>query len=415
MSDLTSRRHYSNGSAEASLLVSIDNVATSFTLSTATGFPAVPFTAILDYLGSAEEVVLVTGMAGATVTTCVRGYDGTSDREHGLGTSFVHGLVAQDLDEANDHTSSTAAHGTTGDVVGTDDAQVVTNKTVSSSTLLATATDPAVRAQAAAAGVAALLAGYDETGAVLLARIGQHGDVTISPDDPAAKQLIVKGAALQTGAMVEVQDNTGAALWVVHAKGRVRQTPTDVSDAAVKYIPPSAAAATYLALRDTGDLNDLFLLTAAGEITSAAKLWLRGIGADDALRFPLDGSKLKVTSAGAVVAGGDVTVQGVLTVDGSEANNVPSTPGVTGRKIQSGSLVAALAALTAGGNVVFDTPFAVGTTPQLFLSAQDVDGTVAVAASFDGLTRLGFNYRLTQISGGAVSRSLTLNWLAIGV
>lgn len=408
---LTTRRHYVNGAPQATLNTGINASATTFALSTGTGWPATPFPLILDFEGAAEEVALITAMSGATVTNCTRGYDGTSAQAHSVGADCVHGIIAKDAEEASQHTSVSAAHGTASPIVGTTDAQTLTNKTVSSSKLLATSTDPGAKLQAAASGSAPQLLALDSAGVTTVAQIGRTGATVISPTDPAVVPVTAKMAAAQTASGLEVQSSAGSPLWLADAKGRIVHRPSDLTSAAVKHVPPSAAAATYLQLRNSADSSDQFLLSVFGEILNAAKVWLRGISTDDPIRYPLDGSKFKVDQNGDQTTQA-LTVQGVLTVDPTKASNVPATPGATGLKLQTGSVTASLAALTAGGTVGFPTAF--GTTPKLFLSCQDVDGTVAVAASFDGLTASGFNYRLTQVNGGSVTRSLTLNWLAVG-
>lgn len=346
MSELTARRRYTNGAAESSLSVTIDAAVTSFTLSTTTGFPPVPFTATLDYQGPTEEVVLVTGLSGLTVTNCVRGFDGSAAQSHSLGSTFVHTLIAADADEANDHTSSTAGHGTTGDVVGATDAQTLTNKTVSTSKLLATTTDPAAKLQVAPSGSAPALQVLASDGVTELARINRVGALTLAPTDPAVVDLLVKMASAQTANAVEVQNNAALKLLVVDAKGRIIHKPSDLSAPAVKHVPTSAAAATFLALRDTADAADQFLLTNAGEITKAAKVWLAGIASDDALRFPLDGSKFKVATDGSITTAGVVKASNMggrfartNTQDGTAFASTGSTENL-GTQVAIGTLTA---------------------------------------------------------------------------
>jgi hypothetical protein len=314
MSDLTERRRFANGAAESSLSVAIDASVTSFTLSTATGFPAVPFTAAIDYLSATEEVVLVLGLSGETVTNCVRGFDATAPQSHALGAKFVHTLIALDLEQANEHSSDTDAHGTTSPIVGEDDLQTLTNKTLQGALHEATATEQAVRAKAATTGAAALIEGFDSSGAGLLFKVGRAGDVFIVPNDPDKKPLVVKGAAAQTANLVEVHNSDGVLLLVVTKAGRLVHKPADVAAAAWKYVPPNDDQATYLSMRNAADALDQLLISTWGEIT-AARLWLTGLFSQDPIRVPEDGSLFKLTAGGDLTLAGDLTVGGVVVSD----------------------------------------------------------------------------------------------------
>lgn len=124
-------RNYTNAPA-TTLNGAVTNVATTIVVASVTGLPiSYPYVLILDRGGPSEEVVLVTGGAGTSLTV-TRGYDSTTAFAHANGAVVEHGISAIDPREANAHVNaSSAVHGVAGSVVGTSDAQTLTNKTIS--------------------------------------------------------------------------------------------------------------------------------------------------------------------------------------------------------------------------------------------------------------------------------------------
>lgn len=124
---------YSNTSVETTLTNDIDAVATSIQIGDTTGLPVqYPYTLVLDYEGTAMEVVTVTSSAGVSLIV-QRGQDGTSAQAHLGGARVVHAAVARDLQEPQNHIASDQnVHGVGMDsfVVGTETPQVLINKTM---------------------------------------------------------------------------------------------------------------------------------------------------------------------------------------------------------------------------------------------------------------------------------------------
>lgn len=100
--------------------------STTVGLASTANLPAAPFTAGLDLHQGAEEVVLVTAVAGGTATI-TRGYDGTAVSAHASGTgTFEHVTSAIDFTEANAHVNATTGvHGATGSLVDTGSVQTI--------------------------------------------------------------------------------------------------------------------------------------------------------------------------------------------------------------------------------------------------------------------------------------------------
>lgn len=122
-------RKYSNTAVQTTLSSGITAAATTITVASTTGFPAVDFVLALEPGTGNQELVLVTNVAGTTLTV-TRGYDSTTAVAHSAGAVVEHSHAAIDFRESRDHEAATAAHGATGAVVGTSNTQTLTNKTL---------------------------------------------------------------------------------------------------------------------------------------------------------------------------------------------------------------------------------------------------------------------------------------------
>lgn len=127
-------RHYSSTAQPTTLAAPCTDSATTIQVTATTGFPAVDFILALDYGTSDVELVLVTDVAGTTLTV-TRGYDSTTAVAHLLGATVVHDHAAIDFRDSRTHEDATSGvHGTSGSMVGTTDSQALTNKDLSSGT-----------------------------------------------------------------------------------------------------------------------------------------------------------------------------------------------------------------------------------------------------------------------------------------
>lgn len=123
-------RNYSSTAARTTLSAGVTAATTTLTVAATTGFPPAPFILAVNAGAAAQELVLVTNVAGTNLTV-TRGYDSTVASAHDAGAVVEHSHAAIDFREANTHVNATTGiHGTTGALVGTSDTQTLTNKTL---------------------------------------------------------------------------------------------------------------------------------------------------------------------------------------------------------------------------------------------------------------------------------------------
>ena len=94
------RKQFVGGAPATSLAAGLTDVATTFDVDDATGYPDAtnPFVLVIDPGLATEEKVLVEGRTTVTMSTVTRGYDDTTAQAHSSGAVVQHVLDAVDAD-----------------------------------------------------------------------------------------------------------------------------------------------------------------------------------------------------------------------------------------------------------------------------------------------------------------------------
>jgi hypothetical protein len=99
-------RNFVNGAPLITLSVAVNTSAVTLSVASTAGYPAAPFTIALERGTVNEEVVLCTAL-NATTFTVIRGWDGTTAKNHSIGAAIEHTSAAIDYNEANAHVNDT--------------------------------------------------------------------------------------------------------------------------------------------------------------------------------------------------------------------------------------------------------------------------------------------------------------------
>jgi hypothetical protein len=134
-------RNFNNVTTLGALTGPVTSGTTTLAVTNFTQYPTTPFTATIDRNTATEEIVLVTGVAGATLTV-QRGFDNTAAIAHLAGASVEHTAVALDFAEANSHLNAGSnVHGVAGSLVGTEGVQTILDKSFVGNVHLADTTE----------------------------------------------------------------------------------------------------------------------------------------------------------------------------------------------------------------------------------------------------------------------------------
>lgn len=204
-------RNYSTVAVQTSLVEPITSTAAIARVGDTTGWPAPPFTLIIDKDQAAEEVVEVTDVSTPLITI-TRGMDGSPALPHEAGATVVHGVSSRDFREPNIHwNAASGVHGVTGALVGTTDQQTLDRKTFRSTD----GTNPPLTVQQAPGQGTNLVEIRTSTG-VLGASLDAGLKLTVPQVETTTGALLRPGAANQTALRVVLrpsQSANGVEVW----------------------------------------------------------------------------------------------------------------------------------------------------------------------------------------------------------